>query len=67
MPGVSGVEAINIITQIDPSVNIIVISGIDLQEIRAELFNSGVKMFITKPFQPEQLTAILQERIICSQ
>ncbi len=27
MPGVSGVEAINIIMQIDPTVNIIVISG----------------------------------------
>lgn len=66
MPGVSGVEAINIIMQIDPTVSIIVISGIDLQEIRAELFNSGVKMFITKPFQPEQISAVLQNRIVYS-
>ena len=66
MPGVSGVEAINIITQIDPEVNIIVISGTDLQEVRAELFNSGVKMFITKPFEPEHVTTILRRRIIHS-
>ncbi|MDY0092005.1 MAG: response regulator [Candidatus Vecturithrix sp.] len=66
MPGVSGVEAINIIMQIDPTVNIIVISGADLQEVRTELFNNGVKMFITKPFQPEQVTAILQKRIFYS-
>lgn len=66
MPGVSGVEAINIISQIDPEVNIIVISGTDLQEVRTELFNSGVKMFITKPFEPERVTTILRRRITFS-
>ena len=63
MPGVSGVEAIKIISQIDPEVNIIVISGTDLQEIRDEVFNLGIKMFITKPFRPEQLTKILENRL----
>jgi two-component system chemotaxis response regulator CheY len=50
MPGVSGVDAIKSILQIDPDVTIIVISGTDLQEVREDVFRLGVKIFITKPF-----------------
>ena len=60
MPGVSGIEAIKILLQIDPDISVIVISGTDLQEVREEVFNLGVKMFITKPFEPENVAAILQ-------
>jgi ABC-type nitrate/sulfonate/bicarbonate transport system substrate-binding protein/ActR/RegA family two-component response regulator len=61
MPGgVSGIEAIKIVLQIDPNVNVIVISGIDLDEVRKELFDLGVKMFITKPFQIEAVTDVLR-------
>jgi NitT/TauT family transport system substrate-binding protein len=61
MPGVSGIEAIKIITQMDPDVNIVVISGIDLQEVRNEMFDLGVKMFITKPFDIAEITRIWQK------
>ena len=61
MPGVSGIEAIKIITQMDPNINIIVISGIDLQEVREEMFNLGVKMFITKPFDIGDVTRVWQK------
>ncbi len=50
MPGVSGVEAIASILHQDPTVNIIVISGTNLDEVREEVFNLGVKVFIKKPF-----------------
>jgi two-component system chemotaxis response regulator CheY len=63
MPGVSGVEAIKIISQIDPNVAIIVISGINLQEVREEVFNLGAKMFITKPFDLEKVTSVLSKLI----
>lgn len=63
MPGVSGVEAIKIISQIDPNVTIIVISGIDLQEVREEVFNLGANMFITKPFDLEKVTSVLTKAI----
>lgn len=56
MPGISGVDALKGILQIDPDVTIIVISGTDLQEVREEVFRLGVKIFITKPFDP-MLTA----------
>lgn len=59
MPGVSGVDAITNILQKDPNVNIIVISGTDLDEVREEVFNLGVKMFITKPFDPMRLATVI--------
>ncbi len=60
MPGVSGVEAIRHIRKIDPKVNIIVISGIDVPEVREEVFRLGAKMFIRKPFDPEHAAAVIR-------
>ena len=59
MPGVSGVDAVKSILQIDPNVNIIVVSGADLQEVREEVFNLGVKIFIVKPFDPMLVAEII--------
>jgi two-component system chemotaxis response regulator CheY len=59
MPGVSGVDAIKTILQANPAVNIIVISGTNLEEVRDEVFKLGVKMFITKPFDPMQVATII--------
>lgn len=59
MPGVSGVDAVKSILQIDPQANIIVISGADLEEVREEIFNLGIKIFITKPFDPELVAEII--------
>lgn len=66
MPDMSGIRAVKIILQIDPNVIIIVISGTDHQEVREEVFNLGVKMFITKPFDPEQVAAILKNTLSVS-
>jgi two-component system chemotaxis response regulator CheY len=63
MPGLSGVDAIKNIRDIDPSVNIIVISGIDVEEVREEVFNLGAKMFIKKPFRPEKAANVLRTMI----
>ncbi len=59
MPGVSGVDAIKGILQINPGVNIIVISGTNMEEVREEVFKLGVQMFITKPFDPMQVATII--------
>lgn len=59
MPGVSGVEAIQSILHIDPNASIIVISGANLAELRQQVFDLGVKMFITKPFEPQKVTDVL--------
>lgn len=64
MPGVSGLEAIKILLQIDPNINIIVISSMNLQEVREELFQLGVKMFITKPFDSTHVASIFKQHIV---
>jgi ABC-type nitrate/sulfonate/bicarbonate transport system substrate-binding protein/CheY-like chemotaxis protein len=63
MPGLSGVDAIRHILQIDPQVNIIVISGLELQEVREEVFNLGAKMYLPKPFDPERAAVVIQSII----
>jgi two-component system chemotaxis response regulator CheY len=63
MPGLSGVDAIRHILQIDPQVNIIVISGLELQEVREEVFTLGAKMYLPKPFDPERAAAVIQSII----
>ena len=59
MPGTSGIDAIKHILQVDPEVNIIVISATDLKELRKEVFDLGVKIFIVKPFDPLQVAEII--------
>ena len=59
MPGMSGIDAIKHISQIDPETNIIVISGTYHKELREEVFDLGVKMFIAKPFDPLQIAEII--------
>ena len=59
MPDVSGVDAIRHILQLDPDVNIVVISGADLEEVRKEVFELGAKLFITKPFDPMLVAEII--------
>jgi len=59
MPGVSGVDAIKHILQLDPEANIVVISGADVEEVRKEVFELGAKIFITKPFDPMLVAEII--------
>ena len=59
MPGMSGVDAIKYILQQDPDANIIVVSATDLQELREEVFDLGVKIFIVKPFDPLLVAEII--------
>ncbi len=59
MPGMSGIDAIKGILQINPKANIIVISGTDHKELRDEVFNLGAKIFIIKPFDPLQVAEIV--------
>jgi NitT/TauT family transport system substrate-binding protein len=59
MPGMSGIDAIKHILQIEPNTNIIVISATDLKELREDVFDLGVKIFIVKPFDPLQVAEII--------
>lgn len=63
MPGLSGVDAIRAIREMAPSTNIIVISGLDMQEVREEVFNLGAKMFIKKPFDPQKAASVIRSML----
>ncbi len=60
MPDMNGIEAIKHILGINPAANIIVISGNNYEEIRQEVFQLGVKLFIGKPFHIDQVINALQ-------
>jgi NitT/TauT family transport system substrate-binding protein len=64
MPDVSGVDAIKGILKMDPNANIIVISGTNFDELREEVFKLGVKIFITKPFDPMQVATVIGSMVI---
>lgn len=59
MPGLSGIDAIKQILRRAPQTNVIVISATDLQELRDEVFDLGVKIFIVKPFDPLLVAEII--------
>ena len=59
MPDMSGIEAIKRISTINPTVNIIVISGNNYEETRREVFDLGVKLFIGKPFHVNHVVTVL--------
>ncbi|MCP4396286.1 MAG: response regulator [bacterium] len=63
MPGLSGVDAIRSIRKISQSVNILVISGLDVQEVREEVFKLGAKMYIRKPFEPAKAAAVIRSML----
>lgn len=63
MPGLSGVDAIRGIRKLSKSVNIIVISGLDVQEVREEVFKLGAKMYIRKPFDPAKAAAVIRSML----
>ena len=59
MPDMSGIEAIKRISTINPTFNIIVISGNNYEETRREVFDLGVKLFIGKPFHVNHVVTVL--------
>lgn len=59
MPVMTGLEASKQILQLDPSANIIMITALGQKKIIVEAIESGVKDFITKPFEAQQLKTVV--------
>lgn len=60
MPDMNGIEAIKNILQMNPSANIIVVSGNNYDHVRREVFRLGVKLFVAKPFHLPDILRVLQ-------
>ncbi len=59
MPGISGMEVIARIHEIDPQVVIVVITGYATIDTAVEAIKSGAYDFVPKPFSPDELRLIV--------
>jgi two-component system phosphate regulon sensor histidine kinase PhoR len=63
MPGMSGMEALDHIRNIDPNLLVIVITGYATVESAVEAMKKGAYDFIPKPFTPDQLRIVVRRAL----
>jgi len=59
MPGISGMEVISRVHEIDPQITIVVITGYATIDTAVEAVRTGAYDFLPKPFLPEELRLIV--------
>jgi len=59
MPGISGMEVIGRVHEIDPRIVIVVITGYATIDTAVEAMKSGAYDFVPKPFSPDELRLIV--------
>lgn len=55
MPEMSGLDALRIIRQKDPSARVLIVSAMGQQKMIVEALESGAMDFLVKPFQPTKV------------
>jgi two-component system, LuxR family, response regulator FixJ len=63
MPGMNGLELLRRIKQDDPRLPVIMISGHHDEHVRVAALADGAVMLLYKPFDPDDLLAIVQTAI----
>jgi signal transduction histidine kinase len=63
MPGISGMEVIARVHEIDPRVSIVVITGYATIDTAVEAMKSGAYDFVPKPFSPDELRLIVNRSL----
>ncbi|GAB0169362.1 response regulator [Lysinibacillus sp. CTST325] len=61
MPVMTGIAAVKEIIPEFPDAKIIMITALGQQKLIVEAIESGAKDFITKPFEPERLKAVVDQ------
>lgn len=59
MPGISGIEVISRVHEIDPQISIVVITGYATIDTAVEAMKCGAYDFLPKPFSPDELRLIV--------
>ena len=59
MPGISGIEVVSRVHEIDPQIVIVVITGYATIDTAVEAMKSGAYDFLPKPFSPDELRLIV--------
>ncbi len=63
MPGMSGMEVLDHVRTIDPSLIVIIITGYATVESAVEAMKKGAYDFIPKPFTPDQLRIVVRRAL----
>jgi DNA-binding NtrC family response regulator len=63
MPGMSGLETLAALRQIDPTLPVIIASGFLAEEVAAECLTLGALAYIRKPFDLEDLLSLVQRAL----
>jgi CheY-like chemotaxis protein len=61
LPGMTGVDELMKLKEINPDVRVIFTSGFFEQDVQQRLLLEGAKAFIQKPFQPRNLLQLVRE------
>ncbi len=59
MPDMTGIEALKLIREYDPSAKVVMISAMGQESMVKEAILSGAKSFIVKPYKEEHITQTL--------
>ena len=63
MPGMSGLETLTALKQIDPTLQVIIASGFLTEEVAAECLDLGALAYIRKPFELEDLFSLMRRAL----
>lgn len=61
MPGMSGIEALKAIRQVDPKAKIVMVSSMGQEVLLKEAIICGAKYFIVKPFKEEDIVRTIKQ------
>jgi CheY-like chemotaxis protein len=63
MPGLTGLEASQVVKQINPNVIIVVMTAFATKETAIEALKLGVDEFVVKPFSPDELSLAVEKAL----
>jgi two-component system, chemotaxis family, chemotaxis protein CheY len=63
MPKVGGREALAKLRALDPTARVVMVSSLGTEEAMDACLDAGAVLFITKPFDPDQLLAALRRAV----
>lgn len=63
LPDLSGLDIVAILTEMDPSVPVVVMTGFGTMEVALEAMRRGAKDYVQKPFAVEDVARILERAI----
>lgn len=64
MPGISGIEATKLIREFNSEVPILALTAVEIEEVRASIFEAGMNDFIVKPYDTRKFFQIIHRNLV---